>query len=305
MGALIIPTCHQRAIWKRYKRLRTQLPKENNEVKGRLLREPQVAGVVDMLIRTPVLFNVIAIDMDIQTTDAIMQHRDGQSRKLLLSVGPEHRPSLVAQMQQLSQRLSSTSRQLYTQSALIFELVLRVIQHSTIFYGQRLPAELGEFVWMFDAKDKQRLTNWEEWWRIMIAPMLQSVALRAPIIGLEEGDYSYFDHAFQISTSEWFNKATGNEEQFGANLGLILKSLTFEPGVNYGLEMVDILTNAVRRALSGNLGEAGWSNLSKLIPKLRDPNRVHFVSFVEPKAIPAYASVIRKFDRYSRPLLVP
>jgi hypothetical protein len=169
-----------------------------------------------------------------------------------------------------------------------------------------LATELGEFVWMFDAKDKQRLTNWEEWWKLMIAPMLQAIALRVPIIALEEGDYSYFDRAFQIATSEWFNKATGNEEPFGIRLGLILKNLVFESGVNYGLEMVDILTNAVRRALSGNLAEAGWSNISKLIPKLRDRHRVHLVSFVEPRADSntPYDGVIRKLDRYQRPLLV-
>ena len=306
MGALVIPTCYQRAIWKRYRRLRTLLPKEAEEVKGRLLNESQVAGVVDLLVRSPVLFNVIAIDMATQTTESVITHRDGQAGKLLLSVGPEHRPSMIAQMQELSRRLRGTPPQLYTQSVLIFELVLKAIQHSTLLYSQLLPGELAEFIWVFDAKDKRRLTNWEEWWKIMIVPMLQSIALRVPIIGLQEGDYSYFDRVFQIETSDWFNKATENKEQFGASLALILKKLAFESGVNYGLELVDILTNAIRRALSGNLGQAGWGSISKLIPKLRDRHRVHLVSFVEPQAnsnLP-YAAVIRKLDRYSRPPLV-
>jgi hypothetical protein len=306
MGALAIPTCYQRAIWKRYRRLRTQLPREADEVKGRLLNESQVASVVNLLVKSPLLFNVLAIDMAAQTTEAVVAHRAGQAQTLLLSVGPDHRPSLIAQMQQLSQRLRGTPPQLYTQSVLIFELVLKAIQHAILLYSQILPKELGEFIWVFDAKDKQRLTDWEQWWKLMIAPMLQSIALRVPIIGLAEGDYSYFDHVFQIETSEWFNKATGNREQFGTSLGLILKEFRFDAGVNYGLEMVDILTNAIRRALTGNLGEMGWDNISKLIPKLRDRHRVHLVSFVEPTAnsnLP-YAGVIRKLDRYSRPLLV-
>src|SRR5208282_763525 len=124
MGALVIPTCYQRTNRKRYRRLRTQLPKDAGEVKGRLLNESQVAGVVNLLVKSPVLFNVLAIDMAAQTAEAVVAHRDGQAEKLLLSVGPGHRPSLIAQMQQLSQRLRGTSPQLYTQSVLIFELVL-------------------------------------------------------------------------------------------------------------------------------------------------------------------------------------
>jgi hypothetical protein len=44
----------------------------------------------------------------------------------------------------------------------------------------------------------------------------------------------------------------------------MLKEFKFDSGVNYGCEMVDVPTNATRRALSRNLGDDGWRYISKL-----------------------------------------
>ena len=46
-----------------------------------------------------------------------------------------------------------------------------------------------------------------------------------------------------------------------------------EPGP--GLEMVDILTNATRRALVGNLGKEGWAN----IPRLMIHRNNHYIQY--------------------------
>jgi len=53
------------------------------------------------------------------------------------------------------------------------------------------------------------MTDWEEWWKTMIAPLLQSMALRTPFIALSEGDYTYFDKVYKMKTSEWFKEVTG------------------------------------------------------------------------------------------------
>jgi hypothetical protein len=307
MGALAIPACYQHAIWKRYRRIRAHLPKENGEVKGRLLNEAQIAGLVEMLAMTPAIFNISAMDTGIQTPAAVERHRDDHAKKLLLSVGPEHRPSMIAEMKQISRRLSSTSLQLYIESQLIFEVVKKVLQHAMILYSQIIPQELGSFSWTFDSKEINKLTDWENWWKTMIAPIFQSMALREPMGRLAEGgDYTYFDRCFEMDTPEWFKKATGETESRCTNIGLILKEFKFDSGVNYGLEMVDVLTNATRRGLSGNLGEEGWRYISKLIPKMRDKHGVQMLSFTEEETtnVP-YAGVINKLDRYSKRLLIP
>ena len=251
-----------------------------------------------MLVKTPVLFNVVAIDMGMQTTADVTKHRDDQARKIIFPEGTECTPEMVASLEGFAHRLTSTSPQLYTQSVLIFELVMTVLQHAMILYSQILPKELGSISWTFDAKDKTKITDWEDWWKSMIAPCLQSMALGTPFIGLKEGDYFYFDRAFQIETAPWYNKISGNDAPYCTSIGAVLKDFAFESGINYGLEMIDILTNAIRRALSGHLGEAGWGSISKLIPKMRDPHRVNLFSFAEPKPTEVrYASVIRKLDR--------
>jgi hypothetical protein len=307
IGALAIPACYQPALWKRYRRIRVHWPRENGEVKGRLLDESQVSGLVDMLADTPVIFDIAGMDTGMETRTAVQKHRDRHADKLLLSVGPKHRPSMIAQMQQLARRLRETPLQLYIESQLLFEVVHKILQHSMLLYSQILPRELGSFSWTFDSKDVNKLTDWEAWWKTMIAPIMQSMALRTPFIGLSEGDYTYFDKMFKMETPEWFKEATGETEQYCSNLGLILKEFKFTSAHNYGLEMVDVLTNAARRALSGNLREEGWRNISKLIPKMSDKHQVQMLSFSDEgaaRSVP-YASVIRKLDRYSKRLLIP
>jgi hypothetical protein len=304
IGALVIPACYKSAIWKRYRRMRAHWPKDNGEVKGRLLKEPHVAGLVEMLDKTPVLFNVVAIDMGMQTVEDIIKHRDEQARKILFPEGAEYSAAMAASLERLAHRLASTPPQLYTQSVLIFELVMKALQHAMILYSQILPKELGSISWTFDAKAKTKITDWEDWWKSMIAPVLQSRSLQTPVIGLKEGDYSYFDHAFQVETDSWFSNLSGNDAPYCTNIGLVLRDLTFESDVNYGLEMIDVLTNAIRRALNGHLEEAGWGSISKLIPKIREPHRVNIFSFAKPITTEVgYASVINKLDRYGRPLV--
>jgi hypothetical protein len=307
MGALAIPACYQPAIWKRYRRMRVHWPTENGEVKGRLLNEGQISGLVDMLADTPAIFDIAAIDTGMETRAAVQKHRDRHAEKLLLSVGPKHRPSMIAQMEQIAHRLRETPLQLYIESQLIFEVVHRILQHTMILYSQILPKELSAFSWTFDSKDINKITHWESWWKTMISPIMQSMALRTPFIALSEGDYSHFDKRFQMDTPEWYKEATGQSETYCTNLGLILKNIKFDSSANFGLEMVDVLTNAIRRALSGNLREEGWYSISKLIPKMREKHQVQMLCFADEgatRSVP-YARVIRKLDRYSKRLLMP
>jgi len=48
---------------------------------------------------------------------------------------------------------------------------------------------------------------------------------------------------------------------------------------HFGLELVDILTNSLRRALIGNLQESGWRNLPDLVIRRRNEESFHFKIF--------------------------
>ena len=74
-----------------------------------------------------------------------------------------------------------------------------------------------------------------------------------------------------------------------------------------GLELVDILTNAVRRALTGNLAREGWENIPRLMIHMRD----HYIKFMrlegaseEPQIYP-YANVARHFLSGGKYMLSP
>ena len=59
----------------------------------------------------------------------------------------------------------------------------------------------------------------------------------------------------------------------GIDLRLLMKeSFRFSSDPEPGLELVDIVTNATRRALMGHLGSAGWSPLPRLmVHNAREP----------------------------------
>lgn len=114
-----------------------------------------------MLADTPVIFEITAMDTGMETRAAVQKHRDRHADKLLLSVGPKHRPSMIAQMERLAHRLRETPLQLYIESQLIFEVVYKILQHEMILYSQILPQELGSFSWTFDPKDLNKLTDWK------------------------------------------------------------------------------------------------------------------------------------------------
>jgi hypothetical protein len=63
-------------------------------------------------------------------------------------------------------------------------------------------------------------------------------------------------------------KIDGGPEE-GTDTGLLLGDLRFSSAVEPGLELVDIIVNATRRALVGALGEAGWCG----IPAVNDSSK--------------------------------
>src|SRR3546814_10263368 len=82
--------------------------------------------------------------------------------------------------------------QLYIQSCATFELIWRTIENATMYYCQRRPVELGAFYWVVDGKDKDKVTDWEDWWSQVIMPITESKSLRKPLGIFSEGDYYHF-----------------------------------------------------------------------------------------------------------------
>lgn len=84
-------------------------------------------------------------------------------------------------------------------------------------------------------------------------------------------DYSYFDKLTAIRTPPY--------NDGGIQLKKVFSNFRFEGNITFGIELVDILTNSVRRALIGNLNQDGWGNISTLIIKEQKESSVRFLTF--------------------------
>jgi hypothetical protein len=101
-------------------------------------------------------------------------------------------------------------------------------------------------------------------------PALQSKSISEPFIQLIEADYSYSEKYYYEPEElpEHLKEAFGNVKPFqGIEIRDIYnKNLSFEQSqMNLGVQLADILTTSVRRAMNGHLKENGWGNIGKLM----------------------------------------
>jgi hypothetical protein len=163
---------------------------------------------------------------------------------------------------------------LFLQALTTFDVLHHVINRATTFFSQRKPYELGSFSWIVDGKEPAKVTRWEEWWAHYAQGALATMSKRRPAWMLPEGfhaDYSFY---------ETFSSEDENGEK-GTSLKLLLKDIQFCSDVQYGLEFVDILTNAVRRSLTGNLQQEGWQNIHRMMVHENNSPYISFVLFQE------------------------
>jgi len=217
-----------------------------------------------------------------------------------------HKESVVKETLELKERLKSMSLQLYTQSALIGELAYNVLNEANMYYSFRFPKELGEYHWIIDAKDRNRVTPWEDWWSTLIAAMVESKSFRKPMIGAEDGNYKWHDR-FRTELSEYKRQFVNDPDKGDfVNSRLVMKEdFRFSSDAEFGLEAADILVNAVRRSLAGNFERSGWLPITSLMINFVDPC-IRLLSFSNEGKVPGnvpYANVLADFEKGGRVML--
>jgi len=303
VGALIIPDQHFKGFEKLYGRLRPKLPQEKGEVKGRLLREEHIREVVAILRKLGCLFEVVVVDSACHSEAEIAAHKARQEEEITKNLTGQHHQSLINQVNFLRDQLVSTPLQLYVQSCALAELVYNSIYHANLYYSFRLAKELGEYHWVIDAKDRDKLTRWEQWWSTVVMPIIESKSFREPFAAAEGGDYRAQER-FRTELSEYkkqFMKDPKKGETF--DLRPVLKEdfrFSWEP--EYGLEAADILVNAVRRSLAGNFQREGWLPIRELMVHL-SKHYIQLISFAPADRKPpelAYKKVLSDFSTGGR-----
>ena len=254
VGALAIPDGKLDFIERKYAKIRAHLPAQNGEVKGRLLNERQVSEVVNLLARNDVLFELTALDLGFHIEADVAAYKQKHAEGMLARIDRFREPDRHL-VEKACRQISTTSLPLYLQAIATFEVLHSIINHVPLYFAQRQPRELGTFTWVVDGKEKGKKTNWEMWWSWYAGGALASMSERRPAPVLEGADYSFYERF----------RETDGEISKGINLSQLLADLKFSSAIVPGLELVDIVVNATRRALTGNLGETGWSGIPKLM----------------------------------------
>jgi hypothetical protein len=119
-----------------------------------------------------------------------------------------------------------------------------------------------------------------------------------PAPRLPIGDYSFYDR-FSV---------TGDDGEKGTDAKLLLTDIRFSTKPEEGLEFVDILSNAIRRALTGKLQKVGWKNIHRLMVHRNEPY-LQFILLREGEDVvrhATYGKVVKEgFSSQGKSMLTP
>jgi hypothetical protein len=279
-GALTISERRHSAVLKSFKTLKRGWGLKCLEVKGRDLNEPQIAQVIKMLVENNVKFHACATDMLLNSPQVVFSWKADLISRLSANLTDRHHPELVQQVTNTANAIRSMPDQLFLQLVVMIELVNSHLHDMMIHFAQQDPPELGKFRWIVDRKDK-KITEYENTWRTLLPPCIKSrQSSDGPhnwIRFIPGGNYGHFKR-FCKRIDKWPDhlpaQSPGLRERTGIevmDINLVLhESFMFAGSTEKpGLQLADIITNALRRAMMGHLQHQGWSELGRLMFKWR------------------------------------
>jgi hypothetical protein len=275
--AIAIPSSVEAELFYEFLRLRDDWPIKGIEIKGSKLDESQAANLIELVSRCDVLVNFFAIDMATHGDAISSELKMRQAGELTAHLTPAHRPNVVTQLHRDADEIRAMPNQLFLQSFLTIQLILEVIQETTLYYAQRLPEELGEFAWFIDPK-AHTITQMESMWTKYILPFGESHFARKPMAVFEEADYSHFYARYAVAANdeetkrhlEWMEQIYGPRlvgRRVVNNAKLLLSENRTFPNSrdSLGIQLADMLAAILRRALNNHLRYAGWKGYGKLL----------------------------------------
>jgi hypothetical protein len=286
----------------------------SGELKGSVLSERQMDRVIQGLVALDVVLLVVCIDMGLHSEGSVNAHRMGQAAKIRASVvGSEFHEDIRRHFNELASRVEHLSIQLYVESILLSIALAHALQRTSLHYAQVEPSTLGSFAWRIDAKDRD-LTEYERLWVELVKPLLQTLSLTEPLVTAREFDYSamaVFENPVQPDPPGHLRARVPADFAGGPfhsyDVRKLVADLSFHNSLDEpGLQFVDVLANAVRRAFNGRLQRRGWRHLGELM--VRDFRSGHAMSYIaltpgerqEPAGPVPYAGVYSHLEATAR-----
>jgi hypothetical protein len=215
-----------------------------------------------------VLLEASVMDMNLSTDEEVEHHKSKQAEGMTKNLTDEHHQNLVEAVWELRRALEKMPRQLYAQAVSLTELVCKACENGQVYFCQRFPGELAHFRWVIDAKEPAKLTRYEEWWRESVMGLVEARSMREPIVKLKGGDYSAFYRSFPSLPMPRYlqDHFVGEHEKADDVKGILGRELEFAISDNsIGLQIADVLANALRRSFSGRLHREGWRPIGRLL----------------------------------------
>lgn len=316
--SLTIPSSVEPHLFYDFLRLRDEWPVKGIEIKGSSLDETQTAQVIQVCRRHDVLVNFVALNTATHDDLLVDDFKRRQADALLAHLTPEHQPSMVQSLKTMADDMRKMPNQLFLQAFATMELLLGIVEETTVYYVQRIPEELADISWVIDRKDKT-ITQMEHMWSTLILPMSETYFARRPFAALAGADYSHFDKRYTFTQEnvdpemdrhmKWLKEIHGlrafNAKDRGVNAGrLFQEQREFKDSRDsLGIQLADILASTLRRALNGKLKIEGWGEFGQLIVRRRNTGS-YFIQ-LGPGITPVNApSVCYVLDRTAKSMIL-
>jgi len=270
VGALAIPSSQRKNIVRDFKQLKSAWNVGKGEVKGGQLGEVQISAVIQLLKQYEVMLDLVLIDLGLLSDADITAFKLMSADGITANLTSKHQPQLVAQLSELKQAFLNMPNNLFVQAVMLASLIPDLVQSMITYYSRRMPEEIGRFRWIVDAKDKF-VTDYEKSLSTVIYPFIESCTRKIRFYYLHDGDYSHFHK--NMDTDRPLSEVALNRPEFddgefmtGSVNKILGGGLKFEDSKsNFCLQLIDILANAARRALNGNLDKSGWGEMGALM----------------------------------------
>lgn len=307
VGALILPEKKEKIIFSRFEALKSKWGFNGKEVKGSKLNEYQVSSVIEILKNYNVMFEVVAIDMNIQNDDGITTHKLDRAQKMISCITDEFNETLIENLHKTKKEIESLSNQLYIQVSLTIEILIQVFQKTMLNYSLRKPKELEFFKWIVDAKNLN-ITTSEKIWKTLVLPLAQSRSFDEPLLMLKEGDYShYYKNRKSGDIPNYLSEHIKDKDPNNfTELNSVYSDIKFKDSKNsLGVQLADILITSMRRSMNGNLQKDGWKNFGNIMVMGKKQsitllNMDEVSNFKKYNIDPSYFEVIAYLDKTSK-----
>ena len=272
LAAVLVPSGNKVKLLKEFAKLSEPWPHEDGEIKGYLLEETHIVQVVKLLRRNDALVEVTAFDSALQTRAELEAVQESVASRI--ATAPRWATTELRPPRRIGAAYGNTSLQLFIQAFLMQSLVYEVIQSSLSYYARRSPKELKHFNWLVDQKDK-KLHKFDRAWSEITFPSIANITRQRPFKLLPGGDYSFLKYS-----------ASDQSDLIAATLGI---TTSLETGLKFadsksslGLQLADVIANAVATAFNEPNERGGWQNLSELMLE-RPYQAVPFVLLTDDK----------------------